>query len=295
MATESTRFIRVDQRPATVHPTAHPAATAHPAPTASAAWPLPRVLVVLALLTEVAAVLVFRNGDVTQFASPEAIPFYPGLIATLLVLHRATPRRYLAAGITLAILPLLVLVAFGGLLELANPLAGASFQSVVLLVMALLLGTPAGVQGYRAGKAGKTLPAARAALGTRHGVFAVLAGAFLLGAVLVGAMASGAAVKSGSGGGYDVTPAASRAVTAQDFAFSPAQVSIPAGQLTEIAATNKDGALHTFTYTVGGQTFSHDLTPGATTKFLVKLDAAGTVNYWCEPHKPGMSGTLAVA
>ncbi|MCA1814790.1 MAG: hypothetical protein LC624_12750 [Halobacteriales archaeon] len=58
---------------------------------------------------------------------------------------------------------------------------------------------------------------------------------------------------------------------------------------------NKDGTLHTFTYTVGGTTYSHDLTPGATTKFLVRLDAAGIVAYVCKPHAPGMGGTLAVA
>ena len=59
---------------------------------------------------------------------------------------------------------------------------------------------------------------------------------------------------------------------------------------------NKDSTLHTFTYDLGGQTYSHDLLPGTTTKFLVFFDAAGSVPFWCIPHRAmGMTGTITVS
>lgn len=118
--------------------------------------------------------------------------------------------------------------------------------------------------------------------------------------MVAGALASQQVVGGGAGG-YDFAPDATARVAAKDFAFPP-EVPVGAGVVTEVVVENQDPAFHTFTYSIGGATYSHDVPGGATVKFLVKLDEPSEVQYWCEPHsggapgaKTGMVGTLVVA
>jgi plastocyanin len=99
-----------------------------------------------------------------------------------------------------------------------------------------------------------------------------------------------------------VTPAAARAAAApaatgatqvmiQNFAFSPASLSIPAG--TTVVWTNMDTAPHTVTVRSGPVTFSSpNLNQGDT--FTYTFTQAGTYSYYCAVH-PNMTASVTVA
>ncbi|HEV8360983.1 MAG TPA: hypothetical protein VGR28_11065 [Candidatus Thermoplasmatota archaeon] len=270
-------------------------ATAPAAP--ARGWSLPRALLVAGFLGVLTAAMLHDPG---ALASPEAIPFVPSIVATALLVQRETPRRLLAAALALMVMPLLVLFAFGALPELANPAAGTTYLGLMLLLFALVVAAPVGIQGWRRGRRGAALPRARAGARAGAGLFAVLAAAALLGAGTAGVLAS-AKVATSSAGGYDFAPDATVHAVAKGFSYA-GEVRLAAGVVTELVVENQDSAFHTFTYSVGGATYSHDLPGGATGKFLVKIDQPGTVQYWCQPHsggaagaRTGMVGSLVVA
>jgi plastocyanin len=265
-------------------------------------WSLHRGLVVAGFGAVVAAILLFANGNVATILSPDMLPFAPAIVLVALVARRESGKLLLAASIAIAVLPLMVLLLFGGLEELANPLGGNEYLSVLCLVLALALALPAGVQAYR--NRGLARAGLRGAWRTPHGIAALAVTALVMGAMAAGALASGRAAQTASGGaGYDLAPEGHAGVAAANFAFAPGSVAVAAGKLTELTVANKDSMLHTFTYTVGGVTYSHDLLPGSTTTFLVKIDAPGRVPFWCKPHssaaadgsRSGMTGALQVA
>lgn len=137
--------------------------------------------------------------------------------------------------------------------------------------------------------------------GWRFGL-TLLTATFLSGAMVAGALATQSTTSGGGAGGYDFVPEDTARVVAQGFAFPAAPVRIAAGTVTEVVVENQDPAFHTFTYTVGGTTYHHDVPGNGQARFLVRLDAPGTVQYWCAPHsggapgaKEGMVGTLVVA
>ena len=83
-------------------------------------------------------------------------------------------------------------------------------------------------------------------------------------------------------------PAGAAAITIQDFAFAPADLSVAAG--TTITITNNDSIIHTVT----AEDRSFDtgiIDPGAST--TLTLDTVGTFVYRCKPH-PAMKGTITV-
>lgn len=276
-------------------------ANARPAAPTLMGWSLHRALVVGAFVTLLFSINVYNGGDVTKLLRPDLVLLIPGLVAAALLVQRETPGRLLGGALAMAIPPIMVLFVFGAVAGVANPLEGTSYLSVMLLLVALLLAVPAGVQGFRALRAGDQLPRAAAWHGARLGRFAFGASALLLGLGLAGVLA-GAQVGGEAGAGYDFAPDASVAVAMRDFAFAPEQVRIAAGQVTEVVVTNEDSSFHTFTYQAGGSTYNHDVPGGATVRFLVKPSQAGSFQYWCEPHsggapgsKTGMVGALVVA
>ena len=89
-------------------------------------------------------------------------------------------------------------------------------------------------------------------------------------------------------GSIALARAATQTVTIADFAFSPATVTIRAGDT--ITWTNDDAIVHTATSTTGAFD-SGDLAPGKS--YSVTFTTAGTYDYFCAPH-PTMTGQIVV-
>jgi amicyanin len=89
-------------------------------------------------------------------------------------------------------------------------------------------------------------------------------------------------------GSIEMARAATHAVTVADFAFSPATLTITAGDT--VTWTNDDSAVHTATSTTGGFD-SGDLAQGASYSFT--FTEPGTYDYLCTPH-PTMTGQIVV-
>jgi hypothetical protein len=65
--------------------------------------------------------------------------------------------------------------------------------------------------------------------------------------------------------------------------------------VTEITLLNEDPVPHTFTYTVNGTTYSHELFVGGTTRFLVLFAGAGTIPFRSvAPGDTNMMGNITV-
>jgi plastocyanin len=89
--------------------------------------------------------------------------------------------------------------------------------------------------------------------------------------------------------GPNPTPQA-RTVTIGNFAFSPADLEVPAG--TEVTWSNGDDIPHTIVATDGGPvTKSRPL--GTDQKYTLVLNRPGTYRYFCSLH-PHMTGTIIV-
>jgi plastocyanin len=95
---------------------------------------------------------------------------------------------------------------------------------------------------------------------------------------------------TGSSSSSQASSSTSNSVTIENFAFSPASITVKAG--TTVTWTNKDSATHTVTET-DSQTGpnSGDLATGKSYSF--KFDTAGTYKYHCSIH-PDMTGTVTV-
>ena len=96
----------------------------------------------------------------------------------------------------------------------------------------------------------------------------------------------GTATTGGSTGGSQ--PAGGAQISIQNFSFSPASVTVKAGDT--VTWTNNDSATHTVTGDKN-EFNSGDVAPGATFSFTFKT--AGTVDYHCAIH-PSMKGTITV-
>jgi len=85
-------------------------------------------------------------------------------------------------------------------------------------------------------------------------------------------------------------PTATNAVTIDNFAFSPANITVKKG--TTVTWTNKDSATHTVTETdsLNGPK-SGDLETGKS--FVFTFDTVGTYHYHCSIHT-SMTGTVTV-
>jgi amicyanin len=92
-----------------------------------------------------------------------------------------------------------------------------------------------------------------------------------------------------TGSATTAPPGGGAQVTIQNFAFSPASVTIKVGDT--VTWTNKDSAAHTVTYDNGTTFASSSLATGATFSFT--FTKAGTYPYHCGVH-PNMKGTVVV-
>jgi plastocyanin/mono/diheme cytochrome c family protein len=112
------------------------------------------------------------------------------------------------------------------------------------------------------------------------------------------------AFSSGSGSSGSPSPAASVApgavtvdITAQNIAFSPTDVTVPAGQAFSIAFDNEDpGIPHNIEIkdATGATVFKGDIVTGVTkTTYAVPALTAGTYPFQCSVH-PNMTGTITV-
>ena len=89
-------------------------------------------------------------------------------------------------------------------------------------------------------------------------------------------------------GSIEMARAATHAVSIDDFAFSPATLTITAGDT--VTWTNDDAVMHTATSTAGAFD-SGDLAPGSSFSFT--FARPGTYDYLCTPH-PSMTGRIVV-
>lgn len=111
--------------------------------------------------------------------------------------------------------------------------------------------------------------------------------AFLLVPALAacGGSADGSAAASDAGGA-----AAAPAVTIDDMAFSPADLTVAVG--TEVTWSNDDDAPHTVTFDGDAPDSSGQLETGDT--YSVTFEQAGTYRYICAIH-PDMTATVSVS
>ncbi|HET6404659.1 MAG TPA: cupredoxin domain-containing protein [Candidatus Thermoplasmatota archaeon] len=272
---------------------------------AAAPWNLNRLLVVLGSFSVLLAGFAFVGWSLTGFAGAllEFVPALPGWIFAIVLAFYARPWVYLAAGILNAVLPLMVLLLFGAIFGLTQPLAGPEYQSVMLLLIGLVFSLWGGISGFVQGRKDAHTPLA-GALSTPKGAGSALLAIFLLGALVTSGMAS-SAVKDmiETGSTYNVVPEETRTLTTAHFVFEPRELQIPVGKLVEVRITNADAAGHTFTYEAGGRTFDTYLPGGATTKVLLRFDEPQRIPFWCKPHSAGagdadpesMTGMLVVA
>ncbi|HSW98893.1 MAG TPA: cupredoxin family copper-binding protein [Candidatus Saccharimonadales bacterium] len=94
-----------------------------------------------------------------------------------------------------------------------------------------------------------------------------------------------------SGGASSSTPTAADAVSIQNFAFGPANITVKVGDT--VTWTNKDSTAHTVTADTASSDApaSGDVAPGSTYSFTFKR--AGTYIYHCAIH-PSMQGSVTV-
>lgn len=262
-------------------------------------WTLNRFLILTGPVPMWMAVAIFGNFQPEAFLGEEAVLLIPGLLAILLIVFFPRPWAHLVAGILGSLHPLLVLFVFGtaeGLVVRTSEPGG--FALGLLPLMSLLMALPAGIMGFVQGRKRRPQIRLRGGWGTRQGIFTLLVSGLSVGTFAATAMSP--AIPSAAG--FDFGAGETVTVTQEGFEFLPATLTVAKSNITQITVENKDGAYHTFTYVRDGQTYNHPTPAGTTTSFLVKFDAAGAYQFWCEPHssgtpgsKTGMVGTLTVA
>ena len=105
-------------------------------------------------------------------------------------------------------------------------------------------------------------------------------------------MISGSSSSSSSSSSSDSTPAvATSAVTIDDYAFGPQNITIKAG--TKVTWTNKDSVAHTVTADTSSSNApsSSEIAPGQSFSFTFLK--AGTYGYHCTIH-PSMQASVTV-
>ena len=259
------------------------------------AWSLDRAFVSVATLVGgVLAFLLSLGFDLAGLAKGpvSALLLLPPAFAALLA-WRSWAWTYLACAITIALLAV-ASIAFGGLAALGNPASPNDFGVAVVLLATAIVVVPSGVRGFVARVRRRPAPVSRGAWGRPDVLLVLLVAGVVLGAVATSTIAARHERVTATTAIDAAAPDATVALATSGFAFSPSTIHVARGVLTQIEVTNDDPTLHTFTYEAGGKTYVHELLPGATTRFLVKLDAAGTVPFWCQPHAPGMAGEIVV-
>lgn len=266
---------------------------------ARAPFNLNRLLLVYAGLSTLGAIALFAStgaGDVTQFA-----PLFPGAIAALLLLFWHPRWLYLVSGILVAAFPLVVLFVFGAYEALVHPGSGIEGYSLLLLLVAAILGLLGGIWGFVQSRKG-TAPPASALLRAPQGVAASLVVALALG-LLVSSMWAGADDKALAESPADfVVPETTVKLVAKNVQYDPRDVQIPVGKLVALHVENQDGVVHTFAYKLDGKVHEAILPAKTAKDIYFRFDQAQTIHFWCSPHSGGendmdpgsMWGTLNV-
>ena len=107
-------------------------------------------------------------------------------------------------------------------------------------------------------------------------------------------------VPAAAGSAVGLTPDVSLDLTAKNDGWEPAALSIPAGKVVRITVHNADSGAHVFNQEQAG--LRVDLPGGSTKEVWLRIDAAGTLQYYCELHASkggdgqwaGMVGVLTV-
>jgi plastocyanin len=256
-------------------------------------WTFNRLVLTIALFELIFALLVAGGFSpaIFLFVGPFLVP---GIVLTALLNWRPKNWLFLAAGISISYLFFLFLPFI--ISGLSNPASPFEFAGYTIGLVSLFWSLPAGVIGFWRTTKGLPLADARSGWRTRQGIYSLAVAFIAVGAIVTSAITYAHASDSRTGGGFDFDVSTSVEVTTQNLLFNPSTFTVPVGTVTAIVVTNKDNAFHTFSYEVGGKTYSHDLLPLSTTKFLVSFGAPGPIPFWCIPHRAmGMTGTMTVS
>jgi plastocyanin len=260
-----------------------------------AGWPLDRILVIAGFVATVLAGVILGSGD-PSLVGPILILLLPGIVFTGLLLWRPRPTFYLLAGLANSVLAITT-IPFGLFGALANPLLGPVYSAVVLTTLSLVLALPAGLLGFRRGRAGLREPNLAEGIRSLQG-FAVIAIVSLsIGAIAAGSLAyqNVTARQPSVGPVYDFPVVMNISILASNSRFSPAAFNLTASVVTKITILNEDDAPHTFTYTINGTTYSHDLMGSSTTQFYVQFTRPGMVPFSSVlTPDVGMNGTMRI-
>jgi plastocyanin len=112
------------------------------------------------------------------------------------------------------------------------------------------------------------------------------------GLIVAGLLATIQAVEITSQGALDFDAPSSLTVLAKRTLFAPSMFDVPVGTPMEIRVVNEDALYHTFTYREGSALMSRDILPLSTSRFIVTVDDAGPLEFWCVPHEGTMRGTM---
>jgi plastocyanin len=275
-------------------PAGRPAAPSpeRPVPAPSTGWTITRALILAGFAAAFMAGVLEFHGDLLAFMVQGGVIMAPALAFCVWMIIQPKAWVQLVAGITVCLLPLLVLFVFGAALGLGNPTYGYSSVSLYLLTMAMALALPAGIIGFN--KTRKNRPQAMLAGGWRsaEGIFAVAATFLFVGVIATSGLASVAVRDLASkSAGFDFEVDESATVEVKHHVFVPENVEVKLGVMTKIVVKNSDSAFHTLTYKSGNTTYDHPLLGGSTIEFLVLFKTAGTFQYWCAPHSSGEPGS----
>ena len=255
-------------------------------------WTFQRFIVVISFVLLILALFVSGglSPGIFLFVGPFLIP---GALFTALLVWKPNPWFYLGAGIANSYVFFLFLPFI--IVGLSNPASTYEYSGYALGLVALFWALPLGVIGFWRARKGQAMPDVRTGWRTRQGLYTLAVAFIAIGGIITSGLAYAHASAPTTGGGFDFQPSTTVSVTTENFAFNPSTFTVPVRTVAAIVVTNRDNAFHTFTYEVNGQTYSHDLLPGTTTKFLVFFDAPGSVAFWCIPHRSmGMIGTITV-
>jgi hypothetical protein len=257
-------------------------------------WTLESILVSGGLAAMIVAAAVLTGGDLGLLGMSVGL-LSPGIVLTGLLFWKPRPRLFLAAGIANSALPIAV-IPFGLLGALANPLAFPHYQGYVLATLALLLALPGGVSGYLRGRWHFPARSLKDGLHSIHAIATLAVVALGLGSMIAGALAyEHIPAPPGPPEAIDFDAPAKVTVLASDARFQPSEFNVTVAVVTEVAVLNEDDALHTFTYTINGTVYSHDVSGRGTTRFLVLFSALETIPFRSvAPGDTSMTGNITV-
>jgi plastocyanin len=205
-------------------------------------------------------------------------PFFAILMAPVLVglvLLRLVPK---VGTVWLGVVSVALLVMNAGFIPdaLMHPESPTDFVPVSMLTVGGVVAVISTPGAFRAARGRRTDSGVPAIVG-RAALIVLAAGAAL-------SLVASSRITS------DAPAAGSTAVTLENFAFAPGNVTVGRGPVA-LYLTNNDTARHTFTVDELGVDVS--LAPGQSR--LVTFDAsAGEYRVYCKPHDPGMDGRLIV-